>query len=206
MKPLIHAACLFSSLLAATATTSNIIATSPSTSPSESITVTSAETSTPTATYIPATFVPPRTTSPSSPFHIWDSISSAADKVFDEIEDHLHVDLRKRQGGAAITAAPVGAATAATQMSPTTTYFMNSNVNGAEVQASFVYIQSFDGVPDQWDSASAGTIGLGTIQGTVGVLKSNSKRGFEETATNAARSEATPGQILKIKGREVTMS
>lgn len=69
---------------------------------------------------------------------------------------------------------------------------MNDGVNR-------VYIQTFPAVPDQFPSPEAGTIGLGTIVGEIGVVKTNSKRAVVPEST------ATSGQVLRIRGREVFM-
>jgi hypothetical protein len=66
------------------------------------------------------------------------------------------------QGGGA-AAAPV-----ITQQSPITTYYVN---NAAGAQVPVVYTQTFAPIPDQWPSPVAGTIGMGTIQGEIGVVK-----------------------------------
>ncbi|KAF7512126.1 hypothetical protein GJ744_002288 [Endocarpon pusillum] len=42
-------------------------------------------------------------------------------------------------------------------------------------QVQVVYSQAFEDVPDQWELPVAGSIGLGTIKGTVGVVKTNNK-------------------------------
>lgn len=143
----------------------------------------------PSISTVPTTFMPP------TPPHAWDPIVSGASKVLEEIEEHLHIDLRKRQGGAAITAAPAAAATTVpTQMPAITTYDLR---DGKPLR---VYTQIFPAVPDQWPSPSAGTIGLGTIQGQIGVVKTISKRNAWPEPT------ASPGQVVRIKGREVFMS
>lgn len=123
-------------------------------------------------------------------YHAWDGILSSADYVLDEVNEHLHIDLRKRQGGIAATNAPQ-ATSVVTQMSPVTTY--GADRGWPQV----VYTQLFVAVPDQWPSAQAGTIGLGTIQGEIGVVKTKSKR--------YAGPEPT-GQVFRIKGREVVVS
>ncbi|KIW21060.1 hypothetical protein PV08_01639 [Exophiala spinifera] len=64
------------------------------------------------------------------------------------------------------------AATALSQISPVTTYYANSMVDGTAVQVPVVYTQTFARIPDQWPLPTAGSIGLGTIQGTIGVVKS----------------------------------
>lgn len=64
------------------------------------------------------------------------------------------------------------AATEITQVSPITTYFVNSEVApGSFAQVPVVYTQTFPPIPDQWSSAVPGTIGLGTLTGTVGGVR-----------------------------------
>ena len=65
--------------------------------------------------------------------------------------------------------------------------------------AVYTYTQVFTAFPDPWSSPSAGTIGLGTISGSVGVVKSSSK---SKRAVMAAPTPAS-GQVLRIKGRAV---
>ncbi|KAK4935109.1 hypothetical protein LTR10_023780 [Elasticomyces elasticus] len=62
--------------------------------------------------------------------------------------------------------------TAVTQISPVTTYLANSYIGGVATQVAVVYTQTFAAVPDQWPSYTAGSIGLGTLTGTIGVVKS----------------------------------
>lgn len=88
----------------------------------------------------------------------------------------LHEFELRQAVGAAGGSAP--AATAATQMSPVTTY----QIHGPG--GSYIYIpytQLFTAVPDPWPAPTAGTIGLGTIQGQIGVVKTKSKRSAEPT-------------------------
>ena len=42
-------------------------------------------------------------------------------------------------------------------------------------QVQVVYSQAFEPVPDQWEEPQPGTVGMGTIKGTVGVVKTNNK-------------------------------
>ncbi|OCT44863.1 hypothetical protein CLCR_06311 [Cladophialophora carrionii] len=80
-------------------------------------------------------------------------------------------ELKKRQG--APVAAPDAQPTPVGQISPITTYYINSEVApGSFAQVPVVYTQTFAPVPDQWPSPVPGTIGLGTIQGTVGEVRS----------------------------------
>lgn len=68
------------------------------------------------------------------------------------------------QGAAATT-------TAVTQVSPVTTYYANSYINGVATRVAVVYTQTFAAIPDQWPTYTAGEIGLGTLTGTIGVVK-----------------------------------
>jgi len=79
-------------------------------------------------------------------------------------------------------------------MSPITTITQWEEVNGVEQQVAVVYTQTFAAVPEQWPGPSAGSVGLGTIQGQVGVTKT--KRSMEATAA-AARPE--PNVVEKVK-------
>lgn len=146
---------------------------------------------TPTVTAVTGVSTPTRTES-----HLWDPIISGASHLLDEIDEHFHIDLRKRQGAVGATYA-MPATTAITQMPSVTVYDMKS-------LAPMTYTQLFQAVLDQWPSPSAGTIGLGTIQGQIGVVKTHSKRAAGDWPEPTPA--ATPGQVWRIKGREVTMS
>lgn len=146
---------------------------------------------TPAVTAITSASTPTHTES-----HIWDPIISGVSHLLDEIDEHFHIDLKKRQGAVGATYA-MPATTAATQMPSVTVYNMKS-------LAPMTYTQTFQAVLDQWPSPSAGTIGLGTIQGQVGQVKTKSKRAAGDRPEPTPI--ATPGQVWRIKGREVTMS
>lgn len=139
----------------------------------------------PSVTFVPETF------KLSTASHAWDPIISGASHLLNEIDEHLHMDLRKRQGNVAAT--NIAPKTQPTQMSPVTVYDMYDGVQRT-------FTQLFVAVLDQWPSPSAGTIGLGTIQGEVGVVKTKDKRGLGPEPTTP------PGQTFRIKGREVVMS
>ncbi|KAJ9663716.1 hypothetical protein H2198_000728 [Neophaeococcomyces mojaviensis] len=142
----------------------------------------------PTISSIPSTFIPF-----TSQTHAWDPIISGANYVLDELNEHLHVDLKKRQGGAGVTNV-VPATTVITQMPSITKYQIHGQ------GPVFTYTQVFTPNPDPWPSPSAGTVGLGTIQGQVGVVKTQSKRTAIPEVTGAS------GQVLRIKGRAVPQS
>lgn len=101
------------------------------------------------------------------------------------------MDLRKRQGNVAAT--NTAAVTQPTQMPSVTVYDMNDGV-------ARTYTQTFVAVQDQWPSPSAGTIGLGTITGEIGVVKTK-----ENKRDVAPEPTAPPGQKFRIRGREVTL-
>jgi len=62
-----------------------------------------------------------------------------------------------------------------------------------------VYSQSFANVPDQLSSASPGTIGLGTLTGDVGTVKTSEA----EKGDAAAGVSVTRNQMLGIMGAVV---
>ena len=76
-----------------------------------------------------------------------------------------HEEMRKRQvggvGGGVVGAGEV--APTPQQVSPITTYY----IDGQQI----VYSQKFIPTPDPWDAPKPGTIGLGTLTGAVGVVK-----------------------------------
>jgi hypothetical protein len=75
----------------------------------------------------------------------------------------------KRQGGAPVANPGVAQPTAITQVSPVTTLTMMSK--GQDIKV--VYTQTFAKTAlDPWPSPSSGEIGLGTIQGQIGQVKS----------------------------------
>jgi hypothetical protein len=113
------------------------------------------------AVWIPITVPGPTTLTPQPTPAPTQSPDSHAIPFLDRF---LHPELHKRQG-APVTAAPVAQAG---QVSPVTTYM--ENIKG--VQQPVVYTQTFPAIPDQWPSPAAGSIGLGTIVGTVGAVRS----------------------------------
>ncbi|EXJ55633.1 hypothetical protein A1O7_08562 [Cladophialophora yegresii CBS 114405] len=85
-------------------------------------------------------------------------------------------ELKKRQGAPVAAPAPDAQPTAVGQISPITTYYINSEVApGSFAQVPVVYTQTFPPVPDQWPSPVPGTIGLGTIQGQIGQVRSSKR-------------------------------
>lgn len=107
-------------------------------------------------------------------------------EILPVLDPNMVPDLKKRQGvGQAIPP------TAVTQVSPITTYQINLYRSGLESQLNVVYTQTFAPVPDQWPSPTeAGTIGLGTIQGEIGVVKT--KRSLPTQAPLGASPDSPP--------------
>lgn len=93
------------------------------------------------------------------------------------LSDSYDVELRKRQVTGQV---PAGAATAITQVPPITSYVVHFVTGGQYIAKTVGYTQLFSPVPDQWPSPSAGTIGLGTIQGAVGVVKTKRSEPTQE--------------------------
>ncbi len=73
-------------------------------------------------------------------------------------------------------------------------------------QVQVVYSQAFEEVPDQWELPVVGSIGLGTIKGTVGVVKTNNKvkRGIVAWPTTMpeAPKKGSFLQVEKVEKRE----
>ena len=63
---------------------------------------------------------------------------------------------------------------------------VNQIVNGVAQQVEVVYTQLFSAVPSQGDAPASGEIGLGTIQGNIGVVKTARKRDAEPQPTEIA--------------------
>lgn len=103
-----------------------------------------------------------------------------------------HLELRE------IVNAPAAAqASDPTQVSPVTTLSQWEQVNGVAQQVQVVYSQAFSAVPDQLSPPQAGVIGLGTIAGKIGVVKTVAARSAEQTL--AARNDDSNGS-RKVTG------
>lgn len=70
----------------------------------------------------------------------------------------------------------LGATLAATsQAGFVTSQWLESTIAGTTTWIDVVYTQSFASIPDQWSTAGSGSIGLGTITGTVGIVNDQKK-------------------------------
>jgi Killer toxin-resistance protein 1 len=102
----------------------------------------------------------------------------------DDDDDAAHLDLRE------IADNPAGAAQPAipTQVSPVTTLMLwqTAAPGAAPQQVQVVYTQVFASVPDQWEGPQQGEVGMGTIKGTVGVVKTNNNDKRDARPTMAA--------------------
>jgi len=90
-----------------------------------------------------------------------------------DTDAYLDHDLLRRE---VVTGAPAAQPTNPTQLSPITTVQVNQIVNGVAQQVEVVYTQLFSAVPDQGLAPASGSIGLGTIQGEIGVVRTGRKR------------------------------
>ena len=90
-----------------------------------------------------------------------------------DTDAYLDHDLLRRE---VITGAAAPLPTDPTQISPITTFQVNQIVNGVAQQVEVVYTQLFSAVPDQGLAPASGSIGLGTIQGEIGVVRTGRKR------------------------------
>ncbi|KAI9718449.1 MAG: hypothetical protein M1812_004170 [Candelaria pacifica] len=79
-------------------------------------------------------------------------------------------------GGGVAPAAGAGAPTF-TQASPVTTIFEPTMINGVSTQVAVVYSQQFSSVPNQGPTPAAGSIGMGTLTGAVGAVKTQATNG-----------------------------
>ncbi|KEF55432.1 uncharacterized protein A1O9_08182 [Exophiala aquamarina CBS 119918] len=108
------------------------------------------------------------------------------------LDPNMVPDLKKRQG-----VSQAIAPTAITQVSPITTYQINLIRSGVNSQLNIVYTQTFNPIPDQWPSPTeAGTIGLGTIQGEIGVVKT--KRSLPTQALLGNSADSTPTENAPV--------
>jgi hypothetical protein len=90
-----------------------------------------------------------------------------------DTDAYLDHDLLRRE---IVTGAAAAQPTDPTQLSPITTVQLNQIVNGVAQQVEVVYTQLFSAVPDQGFAPASGSIGLGTIQGEIGVVRTGRKR------------------------------
>jgi hypothetical protein len=100
----------------------------------------------------------------------WSPISTITHPASPTYLDH---GLLRRE---VVTGAAAAQPTDPSQISPITTIQINQMVNGVAQQVEVVYTQLFSPVPDQGLAPASGSIGLGTIQGEVGVVRTGRKR------------------------------
>ncbi|KAJ4509766.1 hypothetical protein HRR83_006912 [Exophiala dermatitidis] len=100
-------------------------------------------------------------------------------RILPALDANAIPEIKERQVTGQGTAA---AATAIKQVSPITTYYIASEISGSQVQVPVVYTQTFPVSYVQWASPTAGEIGLGTIQGTIGVVRTDRKRSLPTQA------------------------
>jgi hypothetical protein len=116
-----------------------------------------------------ATLQPPETTIHASPASTpASSLPTSSDSPSDQSPEP---ELKPRQ--AQVTAPAAAIPDNPLQISPITTYEIDQVPpgGGAPVRVPVVYTQTFADVPDQWPAAGVGSIGMGSIQGQIGVVK-----------------------------------
>lgn len=70
-------------------------------------------------------------------------------------------------------------------------------VNGVAQQVEVAYTQLFSAVPDQGLAPASGSIGLGTIQGQIGVVKTSRKRDAKPQPTEMADMNVQRRQMVE---------
>ena len=103
--------------------------------------------------------------------------------------NHNHIELRQNPG---VGGGAPPAVTQAVQVSPITTVFIGS------VQV--VYTQLFSAVPDQGPSPVAGSIGMGTLTGSVGVVKTKAASGANHADWSSVWGLGVLGAIGAVVG------
>ncbi|MCJ1232636.1 hypothetical protein MMC14_000589 [Varicellaria rhodocarpa] len=103
--------------------------------------------------------------------------------------NYNHIELRQNPG---VGGGAPPAVTQAVQVSPITTVFIGS------VQV--VYTQLFSAVPNQAPSPVAGSIGMGTLTGSVGVVKTKAASGANHAAWSSAWGLGALGAIGAVVG------
>jgi Killer toxin-resistance protein 1 len=111
-----------------------------------------------------------------------------------DLQADLEHDLLRRE---VVTGAAPAQPTGGSQVSPITTIGLNEIVNGVAQQVQVVYTQLFSAVPDQGFAPASGSIGLGTIQGQIGVVKTARKRDANPRPTEIAYANVERSQTLE---------
>ena len=70
-------------------------------------------------------------------------------------------------------------------------------MNGVAQPVEVVYTQLFSAVPDQGEAPGVGSIGLGTIQGQVGVVRTAAKREAEPEPTEVANIKVQKRTVIE---------
>jgi hypothetical protein len=111
-----------------------------------------------------------------------------------DLEAEPEHDLRRRE---VVTGVAAAQPTGGIQLSPITTYQANVVVNGVAQQVEVAYTQLFSAVPDQGLAPASGSIGLGTIQGQIGVVKTSRKRDAKPQPTEMADMNVQRRQMVE---------
>ncbi len=113
--------------------------------------------------HAPAASSSPQTFTPSSTFETIFTVRETDSPIYQSTEPNLD----PREIAAGVPAAPVP-----NQVSPVTEIHVESRLpNGKMTQVLVIYSQTFVSVPDQGPTPVQGKIGLGTLTGSIGVVK-----------------------------------
>ncbi|KAI1907986.1 hypothetical protein LOZ39_002904 [Ophidiomyces ophidiicola] len=162
-----------------------------------------------TALFVLAALVPPIAASS----HVYDSHPENYQAVFPAIVPFIHdqdhgparaatpgsscshrlsaaTDRPSIQQREVIKAPPAAQPTAHTQVSPVMTLTIGGKV--------VLYTQLFSEVPDQWPAPMPGTVGLGTLQGQVGVTKTVGNTAQKRAHIETARVEPKSVRVTAV--------
>ncbi|KAI9816884.1 MAG: hypothetical protein M1827_001529 [Pycnora praestabilis] len=121
----------------------------------------------PIATIFPSDWPPPASASP-TPL----SSPREGEEEEEEEDDEAPLELRQVAGqNPNVSPTPVF-----TQVDPVTTLWLATVVNGVTTAVQVVYSQAFSSVPSQGPSPASGQIGMGTLTGVIGVLRTDEAR------------------------------
>ncbi|KAL8830069.1 MAG: hypothetical protein Q9191_001641 [Dirinaria sp. TL-2023a] len=104
-------------------------------------------------------------------------------------------------GGAGAVPAAAQPATNPGQVPSITTFYQQTVVNGVSKQVAIVYTQKFSSVPSEGPTPKQGEIGLGTLTGKVGVVRTaEAKKGAASKEGQAAIGTIALGALFTIVG------
>jgi len=130
------------------------------------------------------------TSSPSLPLQ---TTSSTQNSLLPELTPTAKLELRQEDVEAATTLA-------ATQVNPVTTLWLPSNIGTTVTWVEVIYTQTFASVIDQWTTSGSGSVGMGTLTGEAGALKTSEAR-----SSAAANTKPMTTNFVLVGGVAMTM-